>query len=134
MTANLRRIVLDTDEDHDEISTLVVDSISDGMVARAERRAKGRKVPKLPPGANVALRTLKAAIKDHGSEAPVSEHVPAGAKVVALDMWREAAIRSGIASGDDESRRRAFRRAFDKLQTEDRIGVCDDLVWIADAA
>jgi hypothetical protein len=85
MTANLRRIVLDTDEDDDEISTLVVDSISDGVVARAERRAKGRKIPKLPPAANVALRTLKAAIKDHGSDAPVSEHIPAGAKVVALD-------------------------------------------------
>ena len=134
MTANLRRIVLDTDEDGDEISTLVVDSISDGFVARAERRAKGRKIPKLPPAANVALRTLKAAIKDHGSEAPASDHIPAGAKVVALDRWREVAIRSGIASGDDELRSRAFRRAFDKLQSDDRIGVCDDLVWIAEAA
>jgi hypothetical protein len=131
MTVNMRRIVLDT-VDGDEISTLVVDSISDGVVARAERRAKGVKAPKLATGAKVALHALKTTIKDHGSEAPVSEHVPAGAKVVPLDRWREAAIRSGMcASGDDESKRRAFSRAFDKLRSDDRIGVCDDLVWLA---
>ena len=132
MSANLRRIVLDIDEDGDEISTLVIDLISEGVVARAERRAKGAKAPKLATGAKVALHALKATIKQHGSDSPASEHVPAGAKVVALDKWREAAIRSGMcASGDDESKRRAFSRAFDKLRSDDRIGVCDDLVWLA---
>jgi hypothetical protein len=130
MTANMKRIVLDT-VDGDEISTLVVDSISEGAVARAERRAKGARVPKLPAAANTALRTLKSTIRDHGSEAPSSEHIPTGTKVVALDRWREAAIRSGISLGDDESRRRAFSRAFDKLRSDERIVVCDDLVWLA---
>jgi hypothetical protein len=131
MTANMKRIVLDADDDGDEISTLVVDSISEGAVARPERRAKDGKVPKLPAAANTALRTLKATIRDHGSEAPASEHIPTGTKVVALDRWKEAAIRAGISLGDDESRRRAFSRAFDKLRSDERIVVCDDLVWLA---
>ncbi len=99
------------------------------MVARAERRAKERKVPKLPPGANVALRTLKAAIKDHGSEGSRSpEHVPAGAKVVALDMWKEAAISIGhrVWLATNREVDTAFRRAFGKLQTEDRIAAWSD--------
>jgi hypothetical protein len=131
MTVNMRRIVLDT-VDGDDISTLVIDSISDGVIPRDERRANGRKAPKLPTAAKVALHALKTAVKDHGSEPPASEHIPDGTKVVALERWREAAIRAGVcASGDDESKRRAFSRAFDKLRGDDRIGVCDDLVWLA---
>ena len=58
MTANLRRLVLDIDEDGDEVSTLVVHSIEQGAAPRLERKAKAKE---LPPQAKIAFTALAKA-------------------------------------------------------------------------
>jgi hypothetical protein len=73
------------------------------------------------------------AINDHGKPPPVSDRIPPSiAKAVPLDVWREYCRRGGLSSGDKPSApRMAFNRAKDALAVKQRIGIWDDLVWVA---
>ena len=76
-----------------------VDSIENGVASRPERRAK--KPSKLASGAKTALEALGVVVKAHGTAAEPSEHVPCGAKVVSLELWREHAFKLGISGSND---------------------------------
>ena len=132
LTANMRRVELGRDDDGDEISTLVVDSIVEGVTPRGDRRAKG-KPAKLPAGAKTALRALDMAIKDRGCAPHEAGRFPPGvSKVVAIDDWRETAYGLGITdSPEQDARRMAFRRAYDKLVELGKAEVRDGFAWAA---
>jgi AAA domain len=132
MTAYLRRLVLGADEDGEEVSTLVVDRIEDGVAPRAERRAKQKQQAKLPAGASTALAAIKTATKTYGITPEACEQIPAGIKVVTLDNWRDQAFKAGICGSDDEqSKKKAFERAYGRLMDEGKIKVWNGLAWAA---
>lgn len=128
MTANLRRLVLGNDEDGDEVSTLVVESIEDGLAPRADRKAKQAK---LPHQAQTALASLKALLSTGDIPAPCND-IPAGQKVVSLDKWREHAVSSGISASDDKDAvDKAFKRAYERLMSDGKVRLWNKLAWIA---
>lgn len=131
LTAYLESVPLYVDEDGDEVTTLVVERIEDGVAPRAERLAK-RKPATLPAAAKTALDALNATIKAHGAEPEPCPDIPARTKVVPLDKWRERAYSAGISESDtDDSKRKAFKRAYDKLVETEKICVWNSLVWAA---
>lgn len=132
LTATMQRIGLGRDDDGEEMTTLVVDSIVEGVTPRAERRPKGKPL-KLTAGAKTALRALGVAIKDHGCEPPDADSFPADvAKVVSIDHWRETAYSLGISdSSEPDAKRMAFRRGYDKLLEFGKVEVRDGHAWAA---
>ena len=130
VTATLRTIVVGKDDDGDDVDTLVVESIDEGVAQRAERKAKQAK---LPAAAATALASLKACIKSDGTTtAEPCEQIPDSAKVVSMDKWREHAIKSGICNSDNSvSIDKAFKRAYDRLIEVGKVKVWNKLAWAA---
>jgi hypothetical protein len=131
VTATLRTVIVGKDNDGDDVDTLVVASIDDGIAPRSERRAK-QKQAKLPASAKTALAALNTAIKAEGETAEAGEDVPTGTKVVSMDKWRERAVKAGICDSDDDaSITKAFKRAYDRLIENGKIKVWNKLAWVA---
>jgi hypothetical protein len=123
--SKLEVVEVDTDEDGDVITSCVIEP-TDGTEA-AER------LNKVSGKAKLALDLLRKALVDDGQPAPASNHIPGHLTVVRVDIWRRFYI-AGNASDKDkpDTVSRAFRRAVDKLQDLEVIGVWDDYVWICE--
>lgn len=123
--SRLRTVDVGIDTDDDAITSCVVEP-ADGS-AIPER--KGRR---LPDGAKVALSTLHKAIAEAGEDAPASNHIPPGFRVVNVETWRRYHY-VGTASDDQtaDSRRKAFQRVRQQLQAQGAIGLHNDLCWVA---
>jgi len=91
------------DRDGRAVTSCVCEAVDAPIAARATKTAR------LPKAAQTALRALAEAIIEHGTEVN-SLHVPAGAKVVTLDQWRQQSYRMGISAAD--STPRAKQSAF----------------------
>jgi hypothetical protein len=120
-------VVLGVDEDGDEITTMIVsDDDCGGAVGDGDTKAK------LSPTEQRAREMLYSALNDGAKDAPPTAGIPYGAKVVSVDIWRDYCKRSGLSKGESEG---AFRRAFNRVTTslcnKGRIGMLDDLVWVA---
>jgi hypothetical protein len=88
--------------------------------------------PKLTPGEKLALKALHYAISEVGHTPPASIRVPAGAKTVTREQWREYAWRHGISGSDEErAKRQAFRRAVEGLTAKGISKFCEPFAWIA---
>ena len=122
----LETVVVGTDEDGDDIvSCVIVPAEGDGI----ERQSR------VSGAAKTALDLLQKAIDEAGQLAPGSPHFPPGARTIPISTWRSY-WETGTPSDTDkpDSRRKAFVRARDKLQSLGRIGIWTDLVWITDPA
>jgi hypothetical protein len=130
-TATLRPITLGVDRDGEEISTLVVDRIDNGLSPAAQRHAKGAHKRKLLDSAKRSLAALKRATKKHGVP-PEGEGFPDGAMVVPFDVWREEAMAGEVSNSESpDSKRKAFGRAYERLRADGCVGVLNDHVWLA---
>jgi hypothetical protein len=129
LTAHLRQVVIDLDEDDgDEITSLIVDSIEDGIAAREERKSKAP--VRLTAPALTALKALKTTLKAKGNIPEPCGEIPASTKVVSVDKWREQAIKAGISDARDEkSQKKAFTRAYDRLIEAGKISTWSELAW-----
>lgn len=87
------------------------------------------KKPRLTKAAQIALRALAEAINDFGAVSS-SNRIPATAKVITLDQWRDRAYRSGISAGGERAQQQAFKRGSEHLIATQRVGCWDDQVWI----
>jgi hypothetical protein len=97
----------------------------------AQPAAKAKAGPKLPIAATLALKALREAVDEVGTPPPASNHIPAGVKVVTADLWREYAYKRSVSPADTpEARKKAFKRASDKLLELGRIAVWDKHVWL----
>jgi hypothetical protein len=131
MTATLRRVPLWTDRDGEEISTLVVDRITDGLSASAQKHAKGAARQTLPEGAKRSLAALKRVTKKHGAP-PEGDGFPEGVTVVPFAVWREEALAGEVSNSDNpDAKRMAFTRSYARLRKDGRVGVLNDHVWLA---
>lgn len=107
------------------------DAISSCTVAPAEAteaKTAGRKVT----GAKkVALDILRKAIDEAPSSPPASNHIPPNTGTTLVETWRAYAYQASISESDkQDTRKRAFARAAERLQAGNLIGVWGDYAWI----
>jgi hypothetical protein len=120
--------VLGIDEDGDEITTMIISTDDCGMVA-GKPDAKN---VKLTDNERRAMDMLYNALNDGAKDPPAAEGFPYGIKVIPIDTWRTHCKRGGISKGDsDDAFRKAFGRISLGLANKRKIGMLDDLVWVA---
>jgi RecA-family ATPase len=95
-----------TEADGTETTAPVVVPADGATAARIPQGTRG-----LTKAAHTALRALTEAIDEQGAPAPASNHIPASARTVTLDTWRQQAYRRGISAGEERAQQLAFRRA-----------------------
>lgn len=121
----LKTVVLGQDEGGDDITTAIV---SDDLLGGG----KTTKRAKLSMTQQMAMEMLERIIIDAGKPAPTTGEYPKGVRVVTVKQWRDACRKGGLSpAGTDDSANKAFWRATKELKAMHRIGVWDDLVWIA---
>ncbi|MCA1531438.1 AAA family ATPase [Bradyrhizobium sp. NBAIM03] len=117
--------LLGTDEDDDPITTAIVSD--DG--AEAEREAKAK--TGLSDAQRRALELLTRCINEHGRPPPPSREFPQNVRVVLLKEWHTMCERCSLSSAEKKTDRdKAFRRAWEGLQTKMRIACLDGWVWL----
>ena len=129
LTARLSKIVTHMDDDGDEVTTLVVDTIEESLTGEVPAGGSKRE---LPAAASTCLSSLRMVIGTLGIVLPPSRMVPANTKAVTMDEWRGHAYKLGISdSSEERAMRTAFKRSFDRLIKEKKIYRWEDHVWLA---
>jgi hypothetical protein len=126
IVSHLEKVEVGIDEDGDPItSCVVVPSEACGSVAGVQVRG----------AAKIALEALYEAIAEEHGEVVPNAHIPQKTRTTTVIRWQqyfEAKTASDTTKPD--SKRRAFFRAVEKLQTLKFIGVWNDRVWVAGQA
>lgn len=122
--STLRVVDVGEDDDSDPITSCVIEP--------AESVAQAKNGTKTTGQAGVALNLLRKLIDEIGDDPPNCAQIPRAKRVVRLDNWRDYWRGSSPAGTDNpDSIARAFRRAVDKLQSSNTIGIWDGWAWIA---
>jgi hypothetical protein len=120
----LRQVVVGIDEDGDDITCCVVDSMDDYQAPKKGER-------KMPAQQAVALDMLRKATDEAGETPPASEHIPPNTRCVSVNMWRRYCEQGTVTDSDKPgTRQRAFKRAVDGLQKNDVVRVWGEWAWI----
>jgi hypothetical protein len=124
--SRLEPATVGTDPDGDEITTLVV------LPAQGAPRLKR---PKVKGQATVALDALHDALNEVGEIGPPSTRIPPNTRTIPVVRWRDYFDAMTVKSDKKpDSRRKAFQRAAERLQTLKIIGVWKDRAWLAGQA
>jgi hypothetical protein len=92
--------------------------------------AGGRRRLAVTGPAGIALKALREAIEDAGERLPDTGHTP-DKRGCPVSLWRGYAERMQISEADNaEAKRKAFKRAAERLQGLEIIGVWNEWVWI----
>lgn len=116
-------VELGIDEDGDPVTTCVV-------VASDEIQEQRRDRPRVSDGHNLVLTALRIAIGECGEDR-TSNHIPHGASVVRLDLWRKYAY-AKMTDQNQDAKQKAFKRACDWLIANGFIGNWNDDVFLLD--
>jgi len=117
-------VTLGQDEDGDDITTAIV---SDDRLDTKKEMSRA----KLNKSQRRAMELLDRCLIEQGKPAPTTEY-PRGVTVVEIWLWQIACLKGGLSpAGTKESAVKAFRRAVKDLVAMHRIGIWDELVWIA---
>ena len=122
IASRLQWVELGTDDDGDPISSCVIEPV--------EGAAKPQRVKvKLADNHQLALDALDDAITDAGTRPPASNHIPQGGHIrcVPLDLWRKYFY--ARFSGEGDTPKKTFQRAWKRLQVLKIIGIRNNLVW-----
>jgi hypothetical protein len=119
----LDKVELDTDEDGDPITTLVV-------VETAERVLPERS-PLLTNNEKIALSCLDQAMKANSTLATVGDNHEER-PVVRESDWRRWFYSEGKPGEPQETKRQAFKRVVASLLVKQQIATRDDLIWRRD--
>ncbi|MCJ9700868.1 AAA family ATPase [Bradyrhizobium sp. SHOUNA76] len=121
----LESALLGTDEDGDPITTAIISD--DASVAEREAKTKVG----LSDAQRRALELLTRCINDHGRPPPPSREFPQNVRVVLLNEWQAMCERGSLSAAEKKADRdKAFRRAWEGLQTKLRIACLDGWVWL----
>jgi hypothetical protein len=120
----LRQIELGRNSDDEPVTSCVVEAI-DALPSSRRGAPSGQ--------AGIAFRQLCNALSDHGKQPPNNREYPGGTKVIVpLSLWRTYCEKGGLASGDNnETKKKAWQRAKDKLLSDGYIGIWNETVWVA---
>jgi hypothetical protein len=83
-------------------------------VPAAAAKPKGR-AARMPKAMQTAMRALHKAVDEAGTVPPASNNIPHNIRVVSFDQWRQYAYASGISTGEERARQKAFQRASEWL-------------------
>ena len=120
----VKSVTLGQDEDGDDITTAIV---SDDRFDTEKESSRAR----LNKSQRRAMELLDRCVIEEGKPAPTTEY-PRGVSVVPMARWQTACLKGGLSpAGTKESADKAFRRAVKDLVAMHRIGIWDELVWIA---
>ncbi len=110
------------------VSSCILEPLSDWAKSDAGQ-ARNRIVT---GAASVALKALKMAINDAGQMPPNTEHVP-NKRGCSASLWRGYCERLEIADRNKpDAKRMAFKRAVERLQSLEIIGVWNEWIWLND--
>jgi hypothetical protein len=132
---HLRKVSLGLDEDGDDITTCLVDVVTEGFETR-------QPVKKLTAQPARALELLKR-LFEAGAGQHVSAHdldLSGGAPdntilAMAISEWRAKCATARLApDGKEASERMAFKRAIEQLESSGRIARFDKWAWLTDTA
>ena len=132
LTFRLEPVAIGTDDDGQDIMTAVVVPVDDPTPPGPPRRREptGKTGVVLPTGnTGVVFRALQRAIAERGEEAPSSDHIPSGVRVVSPDCWREYADNM-MSESTADARRKAFKRGYDSLLASGHVCVWGSNAWI----
>ncbi|WP_296164712.1 AAA family ATPase [uncultured Brevundimonas sp.] len=111
------------------VFNLTFDGTRFEVLSASDGPLRGSKRPRLPRSQKVALDSLQRAVVDEGISSP-GGGVPADARCVQLNRWREYSFQSGISQTDTPyARKKAFSRAAQDLLAKGLVGVCEPWVW-----
>jgi hypothetical protein len=117
----LEVIELGCDENDEPVTSCIVQP--------ADRPTANDNMPaRLPDAARIALEALKRAVHE-GGESGASDRVPAGVRVVSMELWRKY-FEAMTPVDKPDARRMAFKRASDKLVAAKVIGIWNERVWV----
>jgi AAA domain len=123
IVSRLEVVDVGTDADGDTISSCSVKPAEASAPQTATRKVTGAK--------KVALDILRKAIDEAPSSPPASNHIPPNTGTCLVETWRAYAYQASISESDkQDTRKRAFARAAEKLQAANLIGIWGDYVWI----
>jgi hypothetical protein len=125
IASRLAVVEVGTDDDGEPITSCVIEEADGEPVVR---KARGKS---LSPAQGRALQLLADAIEKGGEVPPTSNHIPAGVRCVAEDLWRQYCYRGAISSGDQDAKQKAFKRAAESLIAAGRIGKWEPFVWLS---
>jgi AAA domain len=92
-------------------------------------KPKGR-AARMPKAMQTALRALQKAVEEIGAVPPASNSIPKGVRIVSFDQWRQYAYASGISTGEERARQKAFQRASEWLIGEGGlVGAWNEQAW-----
>jgi hypothetical protein len=115
--SRLEVVELGLDDDGDKITSCVIVPV-EGLAPQKERPRK------LPAAAAKALKALHEIIDDAGIIPPPDSYIPPNIKAATLDQWRAHAYKRGLcSSAEPDTKKHAFRRAFDCLAENHRIAI-----------
>lgn len=120
----LESIEVGADEDGEPITSCVVVE-AEASCAKAPKRGK-----RLSKSAQIALNALEKALIEAGEVPPASNLVSPATPTVSVSLWRRYAYQSGISSGEDRAKQKAFSRAHDALVAEKLVGAWGDDRWL----
>ena len=121
--SRLEVVELGLDDDGDKITSCVIIPV-EGLAPQKE------KPKKLPAAAAKALKALHEIIDDAGIIPPHDSYIPPATRAVTVEEWRAHAYKRGLgSSGEPDSKKHAFRRAFDSLVENRRIAISEPFVW-----
>lgn len=118
---NLVQVPLGEDDEGDSITSCVVEETN-------EIPAKSTAATKLSPKEKDGLEALRECMHDQGTDAPDSNHYPAGARVVRADQWRETCRLRGVFS--EKNPRTDWSRLRSALKDKKATAEWNDLIWI----
>ena len=125
VVSRLVPVEIGTDDDGDQIGTLVVEPIDAQQVAAA----RPVKAIKLTDGERLGLEALHAACLDIGRSVPASFGINPSPRGVKVDAWRAEMKRRGVLDGEGSTPRSKFARIKDGLFAKHRAAERDGIVW-----
>jgi AAA domain len=132
IVSQLEQVELGADSYGDPIVSCVV--VADDLMARILAKPTSQivtpGVAKLKPKAKLGLDQLHACIAEVGRDAPVATDIPAEARGVTLDEWRNRLGKAEVINVKGNPRQE-FKRIRLDLQNAKLIGVWEGFVWIA---
>ncbi len=124
---SMKPVILGVDDDGDQVDIAIIDPDT----TAPSKENHGNKV-KLTPQQMLAMELLVNCVNDVGIPPPPSLKLPKSVnRTVTLEQWRGYCVKGGLGGGDRASSRKAFTRAVEHLRAFHKIGIDDQLCWIA---
>ena len=120
--SKLEPVDVGTDNDGDPITSCII------VEAEGSEHETGKQ-SKLSPRMRRGLDVLNNCIIENGEPAPGTKHYPDGARVVSLNLWREALFSSGVLDRNAANPRADFKRLKDGLADRGAAREWNGLIW-----